>query len=45
MGFIKMFRKSLMKNAFLPKISILSCKLFEGEILSTLCFDDPQTNP
>ena len=38
MGFVSIFRKSMMKSAYLPKISILL--QFGGEILALLCPDD-----
>ena len=38
MGFVTIFRKSMMKNAYLPKISILL--QFGGEILALLCPGD-----
>ena len=38
MGFVSMFGKSMMKNAYLPKISILL--LFGSEILALLYRDD-----
>ena len=38
MGFVSKFGKSTMKNAYLPKISILL--EFGGEILALLCRDD-----
>ena len=38
MGFVSIFRKSMMKNDYLPKISILL--QFGGEILALLCPDD-----
>ena len=37
-GFVCIFGKSMMKNAYLPKISILL--QFGGEILALLCRDD-----
>ena len=38
MGFVRIFEKSVMKNAYLPKISILL--QFGGEILALLCPSD-----
>ena len=38
MGFVSILGKSMMKNAYLPKISILL--QFGGEILALLCLDD-----
>ena len=38
MGFVSIFGKSIMKNAYLPKISILL--QFGGEILAMLCPGD-----
>ena len=38
MGFVSIFEKSMMKNAYLPKISILL--QFGGEILALLCPGD-----
>ena len=38
MGFVSIFGKSMMKNAYLLKISILL--QFGGEILALLCPDD-----
>ena len=38
MGFVSIFGKSMMKNAYLPKISILF--QFGGEILALLCPGD-----
>ena len=38
MGFVSIFGKSMMKNAYLPKISVLL--QFGGEILALLCPND-----
>ena len=38
MGFVSIFGKNMMKNAYLPKISILL--QFGGEILALLCHGD-----
>ena len=38
MGFVSIFGKSMMKNVYLPKISI--SLQFGGEILAMLCRDD-----
>ena len=38
MGFVSILGKSMMKNAYLPKISILL--QFGGEIVALLCPDD-----
>ena len=38
MGFVSIFGKSMMENAYLPKISILL--QFGSEILALLCRDD-----
>ena len=38
MAFVSIFRKSKMKNVYLPKISILL--QFGGEILALICLDD-----
>ena len=38
MGFVRILKKSKMKNIYLPKISILL--QFGGEILALLCPDD-----
>ena len=39
MGFVNIFGKSTMKNAYLQKISIL-VQIFGGKILALLCSDD-----
>ena len=43
MGFASIFGKSMMKNAYLPKISI--SLQFGGKILALLCPDDSIQNP